>query len=195
MVNIKSEHIVTLHEDPRIYAIKNFLSHDECKELIDAALERGLQRCFLYPNRIDPGRTSTFSYIKKDWLSKRIEILLSDNDKLYSYEDTQVTRYLPGQESKLHCDYIPIHEPRIITVLIYLNTVNEGGCTFFNKLNLRIKPEEGTVILFFPTNPDGTGNRILEHAAEPAIDEKWVCQIWIQSSPSNLNKIEINSDV
>ena len=71
---------------------------------------------------------------------------------------------------------------RIVTVLIYLNDVAEGGCTSFPTLKLKIKPKKGMALVFFPSTVDGTLDEAALHAAEPAIDQKYVCQIWIRQN-------------
>jgi hypothetical protein len=62
---------------------------------------------------------------------------------------------LGGQEHTVHRDFIPFqtsHEsgPRILTVLIYLNTIplSSGGGTYFPRLNVTIQPEQGTALIF-----------------------------------------------
>lgn len=200
MVSINTENLITLHESPRMYSIKNFLSDVECTELITAALEKGLYRSRIGYKNINNYRTSESVTVKRDWLSKKIEDLLPGHGST-TQEDPEITRYLSGQEFKEHCDAEPYHHnQRIATILVYLNTVDEGGATYFTKLNLRIKPEKGTAVIFFPSKPDGNRDDLLEHSAEPAIDEKWVSQIWVHDRPNEavrkvVNKIEINSDV
>lgn len=38
----------------------------------------------------------------------------------------------------------------------------------------------GMAVMFFPATLDGTLDPMLLHAAEPAVDTKWVSQIWIR---------------
>ena len=66
---------------------------------------------------------------------------------------------------------------RICTVLVYLNDVIQGGDTAFPILNLRIHPKMGKAVVFFPSFLDGVLDPLALHAAEPAVDEKWVCQV------------------
>lgn len=40
-------------------------------------------------------------------------------------------------------------------------------------------------VVFFPATLDGALDSRLLHAAEPAIDTKWVSQIWIRQGPYN----------
>jgi hypothetical protein len=62
---------------------------------------------------------------------------------------------------------------------VYLNHVKEGGGTYFNRLNLRVKPQIGKALVFFPGFLNKDWDERLEHAAEPAVDEKWVSQTWV----------------
>jgi hypothetical protein len=62
---------------------------------------------------------------------------------------------LSGQEHAVHRDYIPFQTshksgPRILTVLIYLNTIllSSGGGTHFPRLNVTIQPEQGKALIF-----------------------------------------------
>ena len=45
---------------------------------------------------------------------------------------------------------------RQATLLLYLNDVEEGGCTHFDQLNLSIHPKCGKALLFFPAFSNGT---------------------------------------
>jgi len=45
---------------------------------------------------------------------------------------------------------------RQATLLVYLNDVNQGGMTHFDRLGLSIKPQCGKALLFFPAFSDGT---------------------------------------
>ena len=77
---------------------------------------------------------------------------------------------------------------RLVTVLVYLNTVpegTEGGRTLFNSIpgvegNLTVTPVKGTAIMFFPGKLSGELDRRLLHTAEHAVSEKWVSQVWIR---------------
>ena len=97
-------------------------------------------------------------------------------------------------------------------MLIYLNDVQAGGHTTFAKLGLSVQPVKGDAIVFFPArldgaldasaahsappsrmrlrsplspSPSGTLDEQYLHAAEPAVDPKWVSQIWIRQRAYN----------
>jgi hypothetical protein len=69
---------------------------------------------------------------------------------------------------------------RTVTVLIYLNDVAQGGATSFPSCHLQVQPRQGMALVFFPATIDGALDRRALHAALPAIDTKYVSQIWIR---------------
>lgn len=69
---------------------------------------------------------------------------------------------------------------RTVTVLVYLNDVHRGGATSFPNLNLQIQPRQGMALVFFPATIDGVLDPQALHAALPALDIKYVSQIWIR---------------
>ncbi len=69
---------------------------------------------------------------------------------------------------------------RTVTVLVYLNDVHQGGATAFPNINLQIQPIQGMALVFFPATVHGILDRQALHAALPALDTKYVSQIWIR---------------
>ena len=62
-----------------------------------------------------------------------------------------------------------------------MNDVKIGGGTFFNNLNIRVQPKQGSAVVFFPAKFDGTIDERHLHTAEDASDTKWVSQIWLRN--------------
>ena len=61
-------------------------------------------------------------------------------------EGIQILKYTPGQEYKAHYDFFSstskaANNNRISTLIMYLNDVEQGGETFFPKLNLSVTPK------------------------------------------------------
>lgn len=71
---------------------------------------------------------------------------------------------------------------RTVTVLVYLNDVARGGATTFPNLQLNVQPRQGMALVFFPSTLQGELDRQALHAAMPAVDTKYVSQIWIRQS-------------
>jgi len=67
-----------------------------------------------------------------------------------------------------------------VTVLVYLNDVQKGGQTVFPALNLQVQPKKGMALVFFPATVDGLLDKMALHAALPAIDTKYVSQVWLR---------------
>ena len=68
-------------------------------------------------------------------------------------EYLQLLQYTPGQKYAPHHDYIPSQirrQPgvRILTVYLYLNEVEAGGGTNFDKLDLTVMPKTGRALIW-----------------------------------------------
>jgi prolyl 4-hydroxylase len=143
--------------------------------VVDAVTGRGVTH---------PSRTSESCYHGYDikWLVSRVNRLTNISQQFQ--EPTQVARYVTGQFYQSHLDAldkIGSDGQRVGTVLIYLNNVQSGGATFFNELNLRVQPKEGSALIFFPAKMDGTIDHKVLHTAENASDLKWVSQVWLRN--------------
>ncbi len=108
-------------------------------------------------------------------------------------EPPQIARYEHGEQYTAHLDaaddlaqrgarFTSISADgggnRICTVLIYLNDVRCGGATQFPRLGLTVRPRKGSAVVFFPADLDGRADPDTLHAALPAVDTKWVAQVW-----------------
>ena len=72
---------------------------------------------------------------------------------------------------------------RVGTVLVYLNDVEDGGCTRFNKLGITVAPKKGDACLFFPADASGQFDERMEHEGEAPRAEKWIGRIWVHARP------------
>jgi len=104
-----------------------------------------------------------------------------------NFEDFQILRYELDQFYKQHHDFI-LHQvdrnpgPRILTFFLYLSDVEEGGETSFPKLNIKVKPKKGRVLLWpsvLSSNPESVDDR-MDHEALPVIKgTKFAANAWI----------------
>ena len=106
----------------------------------------------------------------------------------FSYELPQVAHYRGGEYFKTHEDAFPARVAdkkgyqRRATVLVYLNDVEKGGATRFEKLGpLDVAPKKGKALLFFPgTGASMPDPRTLHTAVEATRGhEKWISQLWV----------------
>ena len=72
----------------------------------------------------------------------------------------------------------------MITALIYLNDVEDGGATYFPELNISINPKKGNVLVFHNTISETTNiNPRSLHAGMPVSSgEKWAANLWFREN-------------
>lgn len=96
-----------------------------------------------------------------------------ENNISFSHmEDISVLKYEPFEGFySSHADAGPMM-PRIMSALIYLNDVDKGGETYFDKFDLSISPKAGRIALF-------PSNYAYSHAAKPPeSNRKFVAVTW-----------------
>ena len=102
----------------------------------------------------------------------------------------QILRCLPGAEYKPHEEYFDPHRHgsavivkrggnRVETVLMYLNTPEEGGETVFPDVGLSIPPKRGNA-LFFAYPQAHPCSLSLQGGAPVIAGEKWVATKWLR---------------
>ena len=116
---------------------------------------------------------------------------------LKNAEPLILLRYLPGQEYKPHRDYlpssyfVPIKQggagQRLRTVIIYLNTPEQGGETLFPLLQQSIPATEGQLLHFDNIDSTGALNTLSLHAGAPVTrGVKWIATLWIRQQAHRL---------
>ena len=190
-----------IHDDPPIFVIVGFLSGEACDALVKCATPhfRPSGMAFGGKEAAANVRTSSTVLLRRD----RTEAapLLSAITRLLGKppshcEDVQCSRYNTGEyyrshfdgpgpeEGEVHRQFNACGGQRLATVLVYLNSVAVGGETAFPTLRdgagLRISPERGRALLFFPGHADGTIDTRLMHEALPAGATKYVSQVWVR---------------
>lgn len=185
----------TLHDSPSVTKLHNFLTKEECRELIEAGKRSGLQKSRIYEGEeeIRSSRSSWPPRFKTGWLLRRVSSTMGISSS--HLETPQVTLYRPGDYYNVHVDTVLESNPsfkragqRVVTMLIYLTDHDQGGETCFPDLNLQIAPDAGSAIVFHPANGDEGEPAIVDQqlthlASEIDEGEKWVCQIWIREKP------------
>jgi prolyl 4-hydroxylase len=187
--------------NPTIVVLDNFMSRDECKELI-ALSEPNLQPSLEYVTKTDEvrvarakGRVSETTFYKRydespliQTIEQRLSILLCITRE--RGEGISVTRYPTGGFLHPHRDYLdltglPEDSPtrlggwRVCTSLLYLNDVKEGGETRFEVPGIKIEPRVGRMVYFEYCNGEGQIDDDTLHEGLPVISgEKWIATKW-----------------
>ena len=175
-----------------IFYIDNFLDNDECQHLIKTI------RSKLRPSELSSPDADKFFRTSKtcDLAALNDNIIQSIDDKICNLlqiekdlsEPIQGQYYEVGQEFKPHTDFFEDHElqnnggalgQRSYTVMIYLNSTEQGGETTFPLIDKEFSPSEGKAVIWCNLNPDMSPNNFSMHHAKQvrkgykAIITKW----------------------
>lgn len=179
------------------FLLKNLLNKHLCDIIISKSVNS------LTDSQVIGGKHLGIRNSKQHWISKSdpdIKPLVMTMANVFNIpfanaEDLQVVRYQPNQYYNEHhdscCDpnpkcqeFIKRGGQRKLTILIYLNNEFTGGNTYFKNLNLKIKPETGDAIVFYPLakNTSKCHPQAL-HAGLPVDSgEKWIANIWFREN-------------
>ena len=196
-----ADNVTLFSSDPIIYVVDDFISEDECQEFINCSKDK-LQPATVVGLKEEQklqDRTNEFAWLEHHAnetiheVSKRLSILVQM--PIRNAEMFQVVHYESGTEYKPHFDSFDqstelgkkYWEPggqRMITALIYLNDVADGGATYFPELNISINPKKGNVLVFHNTISETTNiNPRSLHAGMPVSSgEKWAANLWFREN-------------
>ncbi|KAG7337716.1 2-oxyglutarate/Fe(II) oxygenase [Nitzschia inconspicua] len=203
---------------PRVFIIDNFLTPQECHEIIRLGVDKGLKPSTLHASATarETNDTATrsssntwlardTSYLTEDIYQRAAKLTNIDPDLFQKFHETsaqhhsiaeslQIVRYRKGEEYTPHHDFVSpsinnrFQGTRFATLLIYLNTVDEGGETRFpravnnyNAAGLEISPNAGTAVLFYNMLEDGNVDDLSQHGSNKILGNtnKWVANLWI----------------
>ena len=205
---------------PKVFTIDNFLTEEECQEIIRLGVDTGLKMSTLHSGATAQRtndmstRSSSNTWLPRDTSSltekvyQRAAALTNIDPELFQKfhetsaqhhsiaESLQVVRYRKGEEYTPHHDFVspPINDrfqgTRYATLLIYLNTVTEGGETRFpravnnyNAEGLEIAPKAGTAVLFYNILEDGNLDDLSQHGSNKVTGKtnKWMANLWVRT--------------
>ena len=187
ITNKKYNFIMNSLENIPIKTINNFVSSIECNQLINYAKNRFKNSTVGYQvhikdNNIRDSKTAIFEKSENYLIScieSRIAKLL--NVKKSSIENLQLTSYDRDQFYSYHYDLVPnLKNQRKYSIIIYLNTLNEGK-THFPYYNYKSYPEKGKLLYFTNLFDDNSENILTLHQSEKIINNKtkYVLVSWI----------------
>ncbi|HWK54791.1 MAG TPA: 2OG-Fe(II) oxygenase [Hyphomicrobiales bacterium] len=190
---------VCLNEDPAIWLFENYASAEEMAALQEAAFEK-LAPAEVSGSKggyISEGRSGSNCWVPHGHsvlvrqLAGRIAALVGI--PLTNAESFQVVYYGSGQEYRAHFDAWETSTERgrrcmarggqrLVTTLLYLNHVEGGGATAFPKLELRVNPVAGNLLLFHNCLPGGNERHPHSlHGGLPVLaGEKWAANLWFR---------------
>jgi prolyl 4-hydroxylase len=185
-------------QQPRVVVFGNLLSHEECDELVKLAATR-MTRSEVIANQtggseIQEIRTSFGMFFSREEneicarIERRIAKLLTW--PLENGEGLQVLNYKPGAEYRPHYDYFATSGQsvtsllkrggqRVGTLVMYLNSPDEGGGTTFPDVGLEVAPIKGNAV-FFSYDRAHASTKTLHGGAPVVTGEKWVATKWLR---------------
>ena len=185
---------------PKVY--KDFITEEEKQYIINKATpffkKSGLVSETGYDESVRKSETA--------WLSREDSVVKSIIKRVCTLtgvpfenaESLQVVKYGPNGFYKEHHDSFCRNTKedyeaqldggqRLVTMLLYLTDGFEGGATRFPNLNLDVKPDANSGILFYPLQKNG--NKCHPHALHgglPVISgQKYIANVWLREGQFN----------
>ena len=190
----------TLCEDPKVYAYNNYLTHEECDHFIKVGTPH-LKRAYVSDTKqgtISKGRTGSNYWLvhSHDEITRNVGKRISEliGIPLENAESYQFIHYNETQRYDQHWDSYTLNDSekckrclkyggqRMVTCLLYLNTVEEGGGTRFPNLNIESNAEKGKMLVFHNCLPGtNTPHPNSLHAGCPVLKgEKYAINLWFR---------------
>jgi len=191
------------YEKPWIVTIDEFATKEECEKLMEFGNKVGYERSMtvgdgdqagVISQRTNSARTSKNTWCEdaecyKDATVKPLfdRIAHATNIPETNSDFLQLVKYEEGQFYKDHHDYLSHHVyrqcgPRIVTLFVYLNDVEEGGETTFPELGLSIQPKQGKALIWSNVLNDApyAQDPTTRHEAMPVVKGvKYGANAWI----------------
>jgi prolyl 4-hydroxylase len=188
-----------------IWAADNILTERECQAIIDASKDSLYRSTVLKGEseedlNINDGRTSSNAWLLAkdlDTESEAFKVLHKIERVSESFTDIpivnqeglQVLKYNEGEQYESHHDFFHANHKeydkvmaeggqRIWTVYFYLNDVEEGGETFFPRLDVKVKPKMGSAAIWLNVIDGEVFHPSLHWGMPPIKGVKWGCTKW-----------------
>ncbi len=188
-----------LHANPGVWTVDDCVTPQEAQAICDLASSKfkaavvsgaksGVQ---------SQGRTNSVAWVKHDASATSLAVAKRIADivglPLEQAENFQVIRYQSGQEYRPHFDAYD-HQTergqrtmqnggqRLVTALCYLNGVEQGGETAFPKLEIKVAPKPGRLLIFENCEAGSDIRTPLSlHAGLPVEKGvKWAFNLWFR---------------
>ena len=190
--------VLMMLRNPRVVVFGGLLSDEECDAMVaDAAPRLTRSETVVVQtggNEVNPSRTSQGMFFGRGEtpICQRVEARIAAllNWPVVNGEGLQVLHYRPGAEYKPHHDYFDPAQPgmaavlqrggqRVATLVMYLNTPQQGGGTVFPDVALEVAPIKGNAVFFSYDRPHAA-TRTLHGGAPVIAGDKWVATKWLR---------------
>lgn len=203
-------------DGPWVVTIDNFVSEKEALHLIALGEKKGYGRSYgvgglredgTMSDQVISGRTSSNAWCQEECAEDETAIEISDRISNLTgvpadnHEHFQLLKYEVGQFYYTHHDYISVHAerqpgPRILTVFLYLNDVEEGGGTRFPTLNggLTVLPKRGRALIWpsvLDEDPHMKDARTQHEALATIKGRKYAANAWLHQR--NYRRAHLNA--
>ncbi len=187
------ENAIRITNEIELWEIPGFATPEECKQIIQEAHNKGFQTSEVDDpkNPLTKSRTSTTSFLNKNEapVTQRIGLRVKEIMGEYELEGLQVQKYEKTQKYNPHYDTFDGKdgkEQRNYTAMLYLNDVKEGGGTLFTKLNIRLQPKTGSLIVWNNLLKDQCRDENTMHMGEPVEGDevKYITTYWFHKKDS-----------
>lgn len=189
----------SVNDEPLVCVFEDFLSDSEVEHVLAAAAPK-LEQALV--SAAKSGVTSAARSGSNCWiphgydaviekLSQRIAEIVGNG--LEYAESLQVVHYAESEQYAPHYDaWDKASErgqrcmvkggQRMVTCLLYLNDVEEGGGTSFPNLDMEIRAKKGRMVLFHNCHESSTVRHPDSlHGGMPVLKgEKWACNFWFR---------------
>lgn len=188
-----------LADDPIVWTVDDFVSPNECRDVIKAAQGKlaAAKVSRLGTNTRSNKRTNRVAWLPHDY-SPTVRAVV---DRIAEFvglpadnaEKLQVIHYAKNEEYRPHFDAWDVTTEkgqektaeggnRILTALVYLNSVARGGGTGFPKLEVEVAAKTGRMCIFHDLVDGGPERhpRALHAGLPVKAGEKWACNLWFR---------------
>ena len=197
---VKEEERKIVCEDPKVFTISNFITEDECNHFIEISKPK-MKRSVVSDDKkgtVSKGRTGENCWLQHftDEITGRVANRIAKvvGLPIENAESYQVVYYNAGQKYDQHYDAYHKNSTdkskrclrqggqRVITALVYLNNVEEGGHTSFPNLKIKVEPEKGKLLIFHNCYEGTTNVHInsLHAGTAPIKGEKYAFNLWFR---------------
>tara|TARA_B110000858_G_scaffold175732_1_gene209344 strand:- start:27110 stop:27799 length:690 start_codon:yes stop_codon:yes gene_type:complete len=188
-----------VNDEPLVCVFENFLSDAEVEHLLLTA-EPKLKQSLVSAEKsgvVSEGRSGSSCWIAQgfdtvvDGLSQRLADIVGVG--LEHAESLQVIHYAQSEEYAPHFDAwdkatergqrcMATGGQRMVSCLLYLNDVEEGGGTSFPNLDMEIRARKGRLVVFHNCHEGSTVRHPNSlHGGMPVLKgEKWACNFWFR---------------